>query len=935
MSNGVTIAGIFDRSVFPWGDEIFEFTVQRLRNDSRYSDLDYVLVDSACDETTAVRGYWDLRSQNNGIPVHGIVGARCSGASVSLARIAGLEQVNQVSPSSTSSRLSDKDEFPFFSRLLAPDDASGEVAALVTTLKWFGWNRVSILSTDTLYAKDYVNEFRRLWEGDNDGDIAYSNIIRLSVNGELDMESVDQALRQVPTDDPANNSRIILLIAQHQHAYPILKWASETGFQPDTVWVGTSSWIGEPPEGYEPSSWLGTKDPGYLGVGPAKDTNAISFLEDFNTWRGGSNQMEELPIFAAELTDSITALARALYNTPVDLRRNGYDVRQQLWNLDFEGASGRVRFTSTGDRRDPKYSISHLTHASSSWTTVGESGIDDGSTTVDLNSICWPTLGCSLTSIPSDSYPVPAVPLASWAIALIVVLLLLFLAVSVRYWRSRRSKQKIRQELEQFRDSVIGMRTAERLYVPFLGDGKTLKKRALPTTTVQWCWEETEQMMYQHKDEVVEGHRDDCWVKYGDDANAALESAFQAQGGAGFFSPLPGYVVEFSSMTQTKIQTGFERQVQRLVKSTTPFISDDETSVETGDTLPEEIKKEPQMVLVPGDVIQISKQKADSNWAFGTKLFHEDQEKANSIVKDFAASNSNGSTTGSTDDSEETNVFADTGWFQLDATRLPTTEDLEALKRNVGDTDVLNAPANWTTNNADAAEAAQVVRLKPGDAERANVERALKSSVGSKVKIASVSRIENLAMWQSYVVKRQTICHRKTGPIGQDDPSAAKAEMDQAINRYERCWLWHGTNSDVMNKILQQGFNRSFCGKNATVYGKGVYFARDSSYSKSPTYAVPDSKGYQYMMACRVAVGEYCPGVMNALTPDVLDHKTHTLYDSTIGLLGSDSMANPSIYVTYHDAQAYPEVRGLFGDIFHIVYHVNCSHAAVCFSSST
>ena len=109
-----------------------------------------------------------------------------------------------------------------------------------------------------------------------------------------------------------------------------------------------------------------------------------------------------------------------------------------------------------------------------------------------------------------------------------------------------------------------------------------------------------------------------------------------------------------------------------------------------------------------------------------------------------------------------------------------------------------------------------------------------------------------------------------------------------------------------MDKILQQGFNRSFCGKNATAFGKGVYFARDASYSAHPLYAVPDSHGFQYIMACRVVVGEYCRGVQDALTPKVRDASTNILYDSTV-----DSTTTPTIYVTYHDAQAYPEVSFL------------------------
>ena len=85
------------------------------------------------------------------------------------------------------------------------------------------------------------------------------------------------------------------------------------------------------------------------------------------------------------------------------------------------------------------------------------------------------------------------------------------------------------------------------------------------------------------------------------------------------------------------------------------------------------------------------------------------------------------------------------------------------------------------------------------------------------------------------------------------------------------------------------------------------YFARDAAYSAYPLYSVPDKRGYQYIMACRVVVGEYCPGVKDALTPEFRDTKTNSLYDSTVGLLTDDTMANPSIYVTYHDAQAYPE----------------------------
>lgn len=228
------------------------------------------------------------------------------------------------------------------------------------------------------------------------------------------------------------------------------------------------------------------------------------------------------------------------------------------------------------------------------------------------------------------------------------------------------------------------------------------------------------------------------------------------------------------------------------------------------------------------------------------------------------------------------------------------------LQTKVGDSGSLDPPPYWDPI-ADPS-VVQRHRLPKQNDERHALIKAFKSTLhppkfNKKVKIVNVERIQNLGMWQSYVVKRQTICYRESGP------NASAQVQQKAIERFERHWLWHGTNVEVMDKIMQQGFNRSFCGKNATVYGKGVYFARDASYSAWPTYSVPDKKGHQYMMACRVIVGEYCPGVHNGLTPDIRDPVTHTLYDSTVGLLTADTLSNPSIYVTYHDAQAYPEVR--------------------------
>lgn len=54
------------------------------------------------------------------------------------------------------------------------------------------------------------------------------------------------------------------------------------------------------------------------------------------------------------------------------------------------------------------------------------------------------------------------------------------------------------------------------------------------------------------------------------------------------------------------------------------------------------------------------------------------------------------------------------------------------------------------------------------------------------------------------------------------------------------------------------------------------------------------------MFVCRVTVGEYCLGVHDAPAPSV--RTGNMLYDSTV-----DNMQNPTMFVTYHDSQAYAE----------------------------
>ena len=185
--------------------------------------------------------------------------------------------------------------------------------------------------------------------------------------------------------------------------------------------------------------------------------------------------------------------------------------------------------------------------------------------------------------------------------------------------------------------------------------------------------------------------------------------------------------------------------------------------------------------------------------------------------------------------------------------------------------------------------------VDPGSEEYARVEKAFMLTLDDPTRglqrtqftLQSVERIQNMDLWDLYVAKRKRICGRKSPEDAQN---------------LVRTWLFHGCSGEVTDEIVQGGFNRSFVGRHATAYGKGIYFARDASYSTYPLYSERDANGVQSIFLARVVVGEYCRGVENALVPAVRDATTHTHYDSTV-----DNPQNPNIFVTYNDAQAYPE----------------------------
>ena len=115
--------------------------------------------------------------------------------------------------------------------------------------------------------------------------------------------------------------------------------------------------------------------------------------------------------------------------------------------------------------------------------------------------------------------------------------------------------------------------------------------------------------------------------------------------------------------------------------------------------------------------------------------------------------------------------------------------------------------------------------------------------------------------------------------------------------------LFHGTPDAVaVQSIMRSNFDWRMAGRNATVLGKGSYFARDASFSDR--YSGINAPILRWMFLARVLTGNMAKGNPQYVKPPPLDpSKPHgDAYDSCV-----DKLEQPSIFVIFDSDQCYPE----------------------------
>ena len=223
-----------------------------------------------------------------------------------------------------------------------------------------------------------------------------------------------------------------------------------------------------------------------------------------------------------------------------------------------------------------------------------------------------------------------------------------------------------------------------------------------------------------------------------------------------------------------------------------------------------------------------------------------------------------------------------------------------------------------------------VVDLKQASPEYKEVEQAFSRTMGGGFSsgmvtpytgIVKIQRIQNQKLYSQYIARKKVI--DKANPEGHKNEET----------------LFHGCDGGVTNDINHEGLNRNFAGKNgefvkqsicillnnyhcnkisvyicavvsfcyfmssATALGRGVYFARNASYSASDTYTPRDANGHKHMYYARVLTGQYTNGNSTLLVPPPKDPSNPSvLHESVV-----DNVQNPRMFVVFQDAHVYPE----------------------------
>ena len=195
-------------------------------------------------------------------------------------------------------------------------------------------------------------------------------------------------------------------------------------------------------------------------------------------------------------------------------------------------------------------------------------------------------------------------------------------------------------------------------------------------------------------------------------------------------------------------------------------------------------------------------------------------------------------------------------------------------------------PPEWEKQT----EIIEVFAIQPGTAEWNQVEKLFKSTM-MNTKVTRIKRIQNKWLWEKYIQHKSRMNRKNDGRVRERQ-------------------LFHGTSETQPEKIYQseEGFDMRF--SRIGRWGQANYFAVDAYYSDQ--YAYKRSDGQREMLLAKVLTGDsYCCKPDSSLRMPPLKYSGRETqlgqvrYDTITGYIRG-SQVTVQVYMTYSNDKAYP-----------------------------
>ncbi|NXT21984.1 PAR12 polymerase, partial [Syrrhaptes paradoxus] len=229
----------------------------------------------------------------------------------------------------------------------------------------------------------------------------------------------------------------------------------------------------------------------------------------------------------------------------------------------------------------------------------------------------------------------------------------------------------------------------------------------------------------------------------------------------------------------------------------------------------------------------------------------------------------------------QTNIMFKTRRRVCRRPKFVSAEDVQKIKKGQRDSSIPNqtCPIHWDPS-ALPDLGYKAVEISNKTPEYDKIKQLFLQTMRS-YSVSKIQRIQNPSLWKVFQWQKEQMKRENGGK-----------EVKEKL-------LFHGTSSSFVEAICTHNFDWRICGSNGTYYGKGIYFARDASYSHA--YCQPAVKT-NIMFVARVLVGDYVKGDASYVRPPSKSRCGLRFYDSCV-----DNELNPSIFVVFEKYQIYPE----------------------------